>query len=302
MTIALLKEIDQAIISPAYQVFEVKNVDLLLPEYLFIWFNKSEFDRYTRFHSWGSARETFGWEDICDISLPIPDIEIQKSIVDAYNGLLKNQSGFENSLSDLQLVCDSYINKLKEDKSILKQLKSYITQSSDRSKNEKGFPVQGVSNSRTFIKTKAITTDFDFDNYKIVRDNSFAYNPSRLNIGSIALRSGGTCVVSPLYVVFEVLNQKELLPEYLFLWFSRKSFCDYVMFYSFGSVRDTFEYSLMEEVVIPIPDIETQKSIVEIHHALESRKRINEGLKNMITSLCPILMKGVTDNLNKTTV
>jgi hypothetical protein len=55
ITVALLKEADEAILSPAYQVFEVKDKNELIPEYLFIWFNRSEFDRYTRFNSWGSA-------------------------------------------------------------------------------------------------------------------------------------------------------------------------------------------------------------------------------------------------------
>jgi type I restriction enzyme S subunit len=296
-TIALLKEVELAIISPAYQVFEVIDDNLLLPEYLFIFVNRVEFDRYTRFNSWGSARETFSWDDICNIEMPIPDIEVQKNVVAVYNELLRNQKSYEGSLKDLQLICDSFLNSLKENKVILKELRPYIKQRTDRSKNDRGFPVQGVSNSRIFIETKANTTGFDFDNYKIVKENDFAYNPSRLNIGSIALRKKGTCIVSPIYVVFEIVNQKELLPEYLFLWFSRKSFCDYVYFYSFGSVRDTFEYSLMEEVVLPIPDIEIQKSIVAIHHVLESRKKLNEDLKNMISPLCPVLMKGVVDTL-----
>jgi len=80
ITVALLKDAEEAILSPAYQVFEVKDKTKLIPEYLFIWFNRSEFDRYTRFNSWGSARETFNWEDMCDVRLPIPHIDEQKNM------------------------------------------------------------------------------------------------------------------------------------------------------------------------------------------------------------------------------
>lgn len=296
--VVLYSEEEPAIISPAYLVFEVIDLEKVLPEYLMMYFQRPESDRFGWFISDGSVRSSLEWERFCEIEIPIPnDIEGQKSVVAVYNELLRNQKSYKGSLDDLQLICDTFLNTLKVNKTILKELRPYIKQRTERSKDNKGFPVQGVSNSRVFIETKANTTGFDFDNYKIVKDNDFAYNPSRLNIGSIALRKSGTCIVSPIYVVFEVINQKELLPEYLFLWFSRKSFCDYVYFYSFGSVRDTFEYSLMEEVVLPIPDIEVQKSIVAIHHVLESRKKLNEDLKNMITPLCPVLMKGVVDTL-----
>ena len=56
----------------------------LLPEYLCMFFNRKEFDRYARFHSWGSARETFTWNDLIEVEIPIPDIEIQESISNIY--------------------------------------------------------------------------------------------------------------------------------------------------------------------------------------------------------------------------
>ncbi|MBP7842736.1 restriction endonuclease subunit S [Candidatus Woesebacteria bacterium] len=296
--VVLYSEEKPAIISPAYLVFEVIDLEAVLPEYLMMYFQRPESDRYGWFISDGSVRSSLEWERFCEIEIPIPeDIEIQKSVVTVYNELLRNQQCFERSLDDLQLICDQFINKLKKDKKTLKQLKPYIKQRTERTGELSKLPVQGVSNTQNFIKTKANTTNINFENYKVVKKHDFAYNPSRLNIGSIALRNDEDCIVSPIYVVFEVVNKAELLPEYLFLWFSRNSFCDYVYFYAFGSVRDTFEYSLMEEVVLPIPDIEVQKSIVAIHYVLESRKKLNENLKNMIAPLCPVLMKGVVDDM-----
>lgn len=298
LTVALLKDEDEAILSPAYSVFEVTDNEKLIPEYLFIFLNRAEFDRYTRFNSWGSARETFNWEDMCDVKLPIPSIDEQKKYVAIYQGLLNNQRTYEQSLDDLQLICDGYIENLIKTQEH-KRLGNYIEQQGERNEQNTIYPVQGVSNSMVFIETKAKTTGLNFSNYKIVENNSFAYNPSRLNIGSIALRNGVACIVSPMYVVFKIKDISKLLPEYLLLWFKREKFKSYVWFYAFGSVRDTFDFNLMEDVYLPIPDIKVQEAIVKIYHTLETRKRINTQLKETIKPLCPILMRGVIESLEK---
>ena len=89
VSIALLDDCDNAIISQAYTVFEVINTDKLLPEYLMMWFRRPEFDRYARFHSHGSAREVFDWEEMCDVQLPVPPIERQREIVAEYETLTR---------------------------------------------------------------------------------------------------------------------------------------------------------------------------------------------------------------------
>lgn len=66
---------DTYIVSSSYIVFKVDKPEIILSDYLFIFFNRSEFDRYSRFNSWGSARETFSWEDLCDIDITLPSIE-----------------------------------------------------------------------------------------------------------------------------------------------------------------------------------------------------------------------------------
>lgn len=85
ISIALLQEFDEAIISQAYTVFEVIDKNKLNPEYLMMWFRRPEFDRYARFKSHGSARESFDWDEMCEVKLPIPSIEKQCQIVAEYN-------------------------------------------------------------------------------------------------------------------------------------------------------------------------------------------------------------------------
>ncbi len=87
ISVALLDGYDDAIISQAYTVFEVVDTNALDPEYLMMWFRRPEFDRYARFHSHGSAREVFDWEEMCEVQVPVPAIEKQREIVAEYNTL-----------------------------------------------------------------------------------------------------------------------------------------------------------------------------------------------------------------------
>ena len=83
--IALLMDYDEGLVSNIYTVFEVKDENELLPEYLMLWFSRPEFDRYARFKSHGSVREIMDWDEMCKVKLPVPSIEKQRSIVKAYN-------------------------------------------------------------------------------------------------------------------------------------------------------------------------------------------------------------------------
>src|SRR5690554_4861522 len=85
ISVAFMDELDIAMVSQAYTVFEVKDHKELDPEYLMMWFRRPEFDRYARFKSHGSAREIFDWQEMCEVELPIPSIEKQRAIVNEYN-------------------------------------------------------------------------------------------------------------------------------------------------------------------------------------------------------------------------
>lgn len=85
ISIALADEYEKALVSQIYVVFEVVDTTILLPEYLMMWFSRPEFDRYARYHSHGSTRETFDWADLCETELPIPSIEEQSELVKQYH-------------------------------------------------------------------------------------------------------------------------------------------------------------------------------------------------------------------------
>ena len=102
------------IVSPAYTTFEVTAVDIVLPMYFFMLFLSKERDRLGAFYSDGSIRSNLDWERFCDIELDLPSVSVQQKYVDIYNAMIVNQQSYECGLEDLKLVCDGYIEDLRQ--------------------------------------------------------------------------------------------------------------------------------------------------------------------------------------------
>lgn len=112
VSIALYKDDEKAIVSQAYTIFEVKNKQELLPEYLMMWFRRPEFDRYARFKSHGSAREIFSWEEMCDVELPVPPIEQQQKIVSEYEAITHRIRLNEQIIAKLEETAQTLYRKM----------------------------------------------------------------------------------------------------------------------------------------------------------------------------------------------
>ena len=112
VSIALYKNDEKAIVSQAYTIFEVKNKQELLPEYLMMWFRRPEFDRYARFKSHGSAREIFSWEEMCNVELPVPPIERQQKIVSEYEAIIRRIHLNEQIIAKLEETAQTLYRKM----------------------------------------------------------------------------------------------------------------------------------------------------------------------------------------------
>ena len=84
ISIALNNSNDTYICSSSYVAFRSKDDEVLLPKYLMLFLSRAEFNRYARFNSWGSARETFDWDELRNVQIPIPDIQVQKAIAEVF--------------------------------------------------------------------------------------------------------------------------------------------------------------------------------------------------------------------------
>ena len=266
--------------------------NILLPDYLYIYFNRSEFDRYAIVYSWGSATELFTFEEMCDIDIEVPDLPTQQKYVDIYNAMVANQQSYERGLDDLKLVCDGYIEDLRQ-KMPCEKIGPYICACNEKNDNNAITLFQGVNVDHIFTNPKRVAEDSE--NGSIVRTGQFAFNKVMKAHNTklpIALREGPDCVVSNSYQVFEVTDKNKLLPKYLLLWMNRAETQRYAGFISFGTTRDIFSFEDMGEISIPLPDVSIQQSIVNVFSVYQQRCEINEQLKTQIKNICPILIKG----------
>ena len=273
---------------------EVKN-RILLPDYLYMWYLRPEFDRYMLFKTYGSATLFFSWDNMCELEIELPDLPTQQKYVDVYNAMVANQQAYEHGLGDLKLTCDAYIENLRR-RIPCERIGRYITECN--AKNDIGLTldfVRGISTDKEFIETKANMDGVSLSNYKIVSPNEIAFISDTSRRGdkiSLAINSSKeTYLVSSISTVFRT-NSEHLIPQYLFLFFLRSEFNRYSRFHSWGSAREAFDWGAMCDVQIPVPDIEIQKAIAEMYTVYNKRKKINEQLKAQIKNICPILIRG----------
>lgn len=291
---------DTYIVSSSYIVFYVKRTDLLLSDYLFMYFNRPEFDRFSRFNSWGSARETFIWEDFCDIDIDLPPIDIQQKYVDIYNAMVLNQECYERGLEDLKLTCDAYIENLRR-KIPCEEIGPYITRQDIRNGENGTKNVMGVSTSKEFREPTSKVNRNELSNYKVVKPRQISFVQTTHNEKVFCNAFNNTdedIVVTSVNEVFYT-DESRLLPEYLVMFFNRTEFDRYARFHSWGSARETFTWDDLIKARIPIADINIQKDIVDIFTVYKERKNINNRLKAQIKDICPILIKGSIEEARK---
>lgn len=282
------------LISSIYTVFRVADKDRLLSDYLFMFFNRPEFDRYARFNSWGSARETFDWDTMCDIDIELPDLPTQQKYVDIYNAMVANQQSYERGLEDLKLTFDALIDNIKHNASMV-PVRDLLVEVDNRNGTGEIVDVQGINIFKQFMPSVADTNGVDLSKYKIVRKGQFAYSgmqTGRDECIRIALfDKDEPIIISPAYTVFEI-KDGTVLPEYIMMWFSRKESDRRGWFMSDSSIRTNLDLERFYEIGIPLPDEKMQKSIVDLYKVYTLRRSINEQLKAQIKGICPILIQG----------
>lgn len=302
-SIAYNRFYDKAICSSLYEIFFVKRTDILLPEYLNLFVKRNEFARLCEYIGWGSAREYCRFGNISGIDITLPSIEQQQKFVNVYMALQNNLAVYQSKVDDLKKVCDEYINKLKSDNDKSK-IGGFIELSDERNENDElGLnQLRGISTDKIFIDTKADMLDVKLTNYKIVHPNEFAYVADTSRRGDkIALAfndSEESYLISSIYTVFKVNDDKKLNPFYLMMFFTQNQFNRYARFNSWGSARETFDWPEMCDVRIPIPSIDIQNSIASLYKAFIERQRIAAQLKERLNILCPILIKGSLETGN----
>lgn len=144
--------------------------------------------------------------------------------------------------------------------------------------------ISGVTSQGVFAIPKGDPIDVNLKPYKIVNNGAFVYNPTRLDLGSIAYRTDGLCIVSHLYMVFYLTEEGKRIidPTWLYIYFWRNEFLREVTFRNFGSQRPEFNFEDMSDIIIPLPDLPTQQKYVDVYNAMVANQQAYErGLENL---------------------
>ena len=279
-----------------YVVFRIKagsRKDLLI-EWLYMYFNRPEFDRYVITNSWGSSTEFYNWEDICAVELELPSLPVQQKYVDIYKAMVANQQSYERGLEDLKLSMDALLDKVKHTSEVI-PVGNLLKDVDCRNETGEITEVNGINITKQFMPSVADTTGVNLNNYKLVKKGQFAYSgmqTGRDECIRIALYQGDKpIIISPAYSVFEV-KEKSVLAEYIMVWFSRAQSDRRGWFMSDSSIRTNLDLERFYEIKIPVPEMKMQSAIVELYSAYTARRNISEQLKAQIKGICPILIKG----------
>ncbi|API86665.1 restriction endonuclease subunit S [Francisella uliginis] len=178
-----------------------------------------------------------------------------------------------------------------------KKLGNYIQQVKKR--NADNFltveNLRGININKEFMPSVANVTGTDLSKYKVVEKNQFAYNPMHVGRDGVLpismLELEQKVIVSPAYVIFEVVDKQILLPEYLMMWFRRSEFDRNAWFTTDSSVRGGFNWDDFCELELPIPSIEKQREIVAEYYAITNRIKLNEQLNQKLEETAQAIYK-----------
>ena len=167
-------------------------------------------------------------------------------------------------------------------KSNYKPIGNHIRLVDERNKGLQVQQLLGLSISKQFIPSVANIIGTDMENYKIIRKNQFACSTMQVRrdkkMPVALLKDLDEAIISQAYPIFEVKDEKELLPEYLMMWFERSEFDREACFHAVGGVRGSLEWEDFESMQLPIPHIDKQREIVKEYNTIQNRIALNQQL------------------------
>jgi type I restriction enzyme S subunit len=299
ITIALFNDYEKALISQAYIPFEVKDTNELNPEYLMMWFRRPEFDRYARFKSHGSAREIFGWDEMCNTELPIPSIEKQREIVKEYN-VIQNRIALNQQL----------IQKLEETAQAI--YREWFVEGIDLENLPEGWRVGIVDDLCEYSNKRVSINELSLDNYistenmiqnrgGIVQSNNLPATGSVTNfeIGNILISNIRPYFKKIWLAIFnggcsnDVLcftPRKRVPPLYLYQILEKDNFFEYVMAGSKGTKMPRGDKKWIMNYPTVIPSNELLEKFSKTTQVLQKDIQIKKLENQKLTELKELLL------------
>ena len=298
--IVLATNPDPVLVSPAYTTFVLNPEKGLISEYLFLWFDRKESDRYGWFISDSSVRSNLDWPRFLDIKIPVPfkdgepDVERQREVVDVWQGLRRLKEENDALATPLLELCQAKMDELKHTAPMV-TLGQYIEQTNipNYSYGLSKELVMGMTITKEVIPTKAKIKDTDISKFKVVFPEEFIYNPRThgAKIGLGMNDSNDPFLISWNNTSFKVMDKNEFNPTFLYIWFCRPEWDREACFRSWGSSTEVFAWKEFVTMKVPKPSIEIQRAIVDIYHCARQAKQIAEEASQQLKTICPALMQ-----------
>ncbi len=278
--------------------FRIAHKDKLLPNYLYLYFNRDEWDRYACFNSWGSSTEVFTWNELCRMEIPLPSVAEQQKVVNAWRAFREIREQNEAKAAPLMQLCQSYIQEIRKKKNVRNYRIGNAIEVIDKT-NKDGSPyeVLGLNNNKMFMPTVASMDTINTSKYKIIRKGEFAFSgmqTGRDKCIRIALYDKDIpALISPAYTTFILDKEEPILPEYFMMIFKNPEMDRLGWFYSDSSVRANLDWNRFIDIEIPLPPIEVQQAIVNIYKCANKAKLIAEEADRLSREVCPALLQHV---------
>lgn len=303
--IACLKDYNEAIMSPAYYIFRIKNTNEVLPDYLAMWFMRTEFDREASYIAVGGVRGSMSWEDFCDMKLPVPDLKEQEKIVNTYNAITKRIQLKQKINENLEKTAQCLFEKMwKSDECIEVEL----SELADVTSSKRVFFDEYISEGIPFYRGGEITEKrqgFPISNPLYITEESYNEKIEKYgvpNAGDILITAVGT--IGNSYMVTE--NDKFYFKDGNLIWFrnfqnnsnyiiydflNSKEFKNKIEQISIGSTQTALTISGLSKIKIKIPQETVFEEYIGKSKSIQSTIQNNNeeleklfNLRNIIVS------------------
>lgn len=270
------------------------NRQKILPLYLYYYSKTFLARKYFMRRAKMTTMTTIDQKDLGELPVLTPLVNEQQRIIDIIYSLdssidimrklILSKREFKKALIQQLLTGKKRLKRYKKNPFEIRKLKGLLKEVSVRNRNLECDRVLSVTNSNGFVVQTEhfdkVVASQDVSNYKIVKKGQFGYNPSRVNVGSIArLENYDNGILSPMYVIFET-KADELLPEYMSQFITSYNFLGKVCCLTQGSVRDSLDFGSLEQIRLFVPSIEEQREIADFLSTVDSEINLLEDLKN----------------------
>jgi len=254
----------------------------IVREYLFHILSSPRIQAYFQGEVTGTTIKNLSLRTIRGSKILLPSNEEQKKIARLFS-LVDERIATQNKIiEDLKKLKSAIIHCCYSSKTDMVSLSELLKQCSERNRSATDLQVLSVNNKYGFIaqsdqfEDREVASD-DTTNYKVVEKGMFAYNPARINVGSIALyEMDGKGIVSPMYVCFT--TKRTLLPGYLKHYFASQTFRHEMFKRLEGSVRLCLTFDSLCNIEIPLPSIELQENVGKYLSTIERKISLEESM------------------------